>query len=1343
MRIVKQANNLLKYFFLLFLPFFGFAESETAGTPFIKNYSPKEYGASSQNWAIVQDDRGIMYFGNSNGILEYDGIAWRLIKTKDNAVVRSLAKDKQGKIYVGTFGDFGFLVPDSTGTLQYRSLKEKIPEKYHDFADIWNIHVIQEKIFFKSYKYLFELFNNKIKVHAPQFSEFNDSHVCNDTLYIEYWQVGLGKLVNDSISLVLTKNDFEDNYPGVGLFIPNENKQILLGNPNSGLFLFDGKEVTKFKNEVDKYLIENESYHGIKLDNNRFAFSTLNGGVVIMNKNGSMENVINKTSGLVNNTVWQIYVDSQNSIWMATDNGISHAEYPSPISKFENFSESEGTINQILRFKNELYLATINGLFYLKDGETSRNISNQFNIIEGLDEQTWSIIAFEDALVVGTKSGVYRVKNHNAAPIRNDNSVYLIKSEVFSNRIYIGLTDGLASMHFKNGRWIDDGKIEGISEYINNKIVEQNNGDLWLGHYQGIIYVDFPDEFSTTPIINKYDKNDGLPASDNNYVFSISGNTCFATSKGIYKFYKSRNQFIPDSSFGADFANGNRSVFTITEDNYGKIWMYSNNEIGFNYKNESRKYIWENKPFLRLSDFNISTIYPDKKEVVWFGGSDGLFNYTSNISKTYELPNSSLIRKISTQNDSVLYGGFVIGDEQVVPEYEYELNALRFEFSLPSYDNEKANRFQYYLEGFDRNWSQWTNEPKANYTNIPEGRYLFRVRAENIYKVISKEAIYAFKILPPWYRAWWAFGFYAILILGTMMGLLKLRSFKLEKEKSELEKIIRDRTDDIQIKNKLLEEQAEKLQEMDKIKSRFFANISHEFRTPLTLIKGPAEEMLNKNFQGKPEKAFGMILRNANRLLKLINQLLDLSRLESGSLELRTALQPISSYIGMVINLFSSLSESRNILLQYIKPPEEIEIYFDRDKMENILCNLLSNAFKFTPENGYITVTLQRISPNPNFYPNGAVEIGIHDSGLGIPASEVDNIFKRFNQGQNSKNHFFDGSGIGLALTKELVDLHRGEINVTSVAEEGTKFDVIFPMGKDHLRQNEISEKNGFESVTNMEKDIHLAGFTSETEHLPVQDKPKNTGEKDLVLIVEDNAEVRNYIRGHFERDYEVIESENGSKGVNIARDRLPDLIVSDVMMPEMDGYKLTDTLKKDSLTSHIPIILLTAKASDEAKIEGLETGADAYMPKPFNATELKVRTKKLIETRKKLREKFKKEFFLEPEEINAVSLDDEFLARMYKIIEKEMYDSEFNVEILLKEFALGQRQFTRKVVALTGQTPVQFIRVMRLKRAKNLIEQGAGNISQIAFDVGFNNLSYFSKCFHQQFKKLPSEIVQ
>jgi len=744
-----------------------------------------------------------------------------------------------------------------------------------------------------------------------------------------------------------------------------------------------------------------------------------------------------------------------------------------------------------------------------------------------------------------------------------------------------------------------------------------------------------------------------------------------------------------------------------------------------------------------LAGLSFYCVYPDPdyKNLVWFGGPDGLYCYNKAVKKEYNAVYPCRIRRVTTTNDSVIYNGnFHTPDPESALILPYANNNMRFNFSSMFYLYGGANRFQFFLDGFDKNWSRWNKESSAIYTNIPEGRYVFRVRAKNIYNVVSTESDYAFKISPPWYRSWWAYSFYGLFLVGAMLGFVKLRSLKLEIEKKQLEKVIRDRTDDIKIKNRQLQQQAEKLRGLDELKSRFFANISHEFRTPLTLIKGPAEDILEKTHDENIKTASHLIMQNANRLLLLINQLLDLSKLESGRMILKASLQPINPFVRAVINTFSSLARKRKIHLSVLVPEENIEIYYDREKLEKILFNLLSNAFKFTPEYGFIIVTIETLNQNSDFYRDGLLKISVQDSGNGIPAEDIESMFERFNQGKNAGSPLSQGSGIGLALVKELVELHQGYIDVYSNVDEGTRFDIIIPLGSDHLKPEEIIEGDGSTNDIVMDMDVTLAEFS----HF-VPDKPKTEvisieTDKKQVLIVEDHLDVRKYIRDHLEKNYRILEAENGAAGIECARENIPDLIISDVMMPEIDGYRLTDILKNDLLTSHIPIILLTAKDTEEDRIEGLKTGADAYMAKPFNAKELLVRANNLIESRARLKKTIRQELLLEPKKIEKASLDDDFLQKINDVIQRNLADPDFSVELLLQNFPFSQRQFSRKLQALAGHSPVQLIRLMRLKRAKQLIDQKAGTISQIAFEVGFNNLSYFTKCFRDQFGHLPSD---
>jgi signal transduction histidine kinase/DNA-binding response OmpR family regulator/ligand-binding sensor domain-containing protein len=1338
---VKPHSISFFYLFLLFTQFTSYVFAQVTGIPFIQNYSPKEYKQHEQNWSIVQDNRGIMYFGNSHGLLEYDGISWRFIKTTNPDIVRSLAVDDSNNIFIGGYNYFGRLDIDSLHHFEYNSLSEKLDLKYKKFNNVWNVITASDGIYFQTDSSLIKWTDKKFKIWTSS-APGNRSFLVNNTLYKIHNEKGLTYL-SDSIFVPINGGElFSQNK--IYAMKSIEMNKTLIGTRTKGLFVLENKKIIPFISEIDGFLKKNKLTDIELLKDGNIAFATREGGLAIIDHIGKLIQYVNKKNGLADDMIWDLYSDNQFGLWLALNNGISRIELPSPVSYFGESFGIQGNVESISGHNGSIYIATSRGLYFFNPGKSLGTVQK----IPGF--RPYKIISFGKKLICsGYDFGTYQLINGKMKLISDHTAFSFFRSELDSNRLYLGLEDAIASLYLRNNEWIDEGHLHLISSPIRN-VIETQKGDLWLRTSGPIIAkINFPDK---SPVwgqatIEYFDEKNGLIPAEQNYIFKFNNEIFFGNKNRLMQYNDEDKQFKHYSKVSNLISDSSFSFYGFISAHKNNYWLLLSSEIGYSVgylsQVDNNDYIFDTNRFLQLFGSYYYSVYPDqlKENITWFGGPDGIIRYDSNIKKDYDLNFPCLMRKVLTQNDSLIW----TGDNQTnkinsdIKILKYNNNALRFEFAAAYFENEKANRFQYFLEGFDKKWSQWTSEPKTIYTNIPEGRYVFRVKAKNIYNVVSKEATYAFIILPPWYRSGWAYGIYGILIIGIVIGLIKLRSYKLENEKKELEKIIAERTDEIQIKNKQLEEQATELLVMDEIKSRFFANISHELRTPLTLIKGPTEELVNKIYPGDKEKALNSILVNTNRMLNLINELLDLSKLESGSMKLNASLYSLSGFINHIFSLFVPLAESRKIHFQFVKSQEDIKIYFDWEKLEKVLFNLLSNAFKFTPQNGYITVAFQQI--DSNLSPDGAVEISIHDSGIGIPENEISHIFNRFIQAQNSGNTRLDGSGIGLALSKELVELHHGQIKVTSFVDEGTEFDIIFPLGKDHLQAGEIRVIEVAEKDQKSSGRLDITGLQSELALGPANEQQIPSGEKCLVLIVEDNNEVRDYIKEHLKKDYDIVEANDGRSGLDLANELLPDLIVSDVMMPEMDGFELTEKVKHNELTNHIPIILLTAKASDDAKIEGLETGADAYMAKPFNAKELKVRVKNLIESRHSLREKFKKEFLLEPTDSGTVSLDDEFIKRVHDTIEEKMPDPEFNVDVLLKEFAYGQRQFTRKVIALTGQTPVQFIRIMRLKKALNLIKKRAGTVSQIAYDVGFSNLSYFSKCFRIQFGKLPSEI--
>ena len=553
---------------------------------------------------------------------------------------------------------------------------------------------------------------------------------------------------------------------------------------------------------------------------------------------------------------------------------------------------------------------------------------------------------------------------------------------------------------------------------------------------------------------------------------------------------------------------------------------------------------------------------------------------------------------------------------------------------------------------------------------------------------------------------------------------------RLENMRQNLETIVKERTIELERKNM-------KIMEMDQMKTRFFSNVSHEFRTPLTLIVGPLEDLLvDKEMPSQNKDTLEIIHRNAIRLLGLVNQLLDLSKIDAGSLKLKIMHYDLHKVVRLISRSFIPMAERKKIHYTQQIPENSLNCFFDRDKMEKILVNLLSNAFKYTPENGAInfSVTCEDAADNTD---TRHIEMKVKDTGPGIAVEHLEKIFDRFYQVEEGWKKETSGTGIGLSLTKELTVLQHGDIIVESDPKKGSCFTVRLPVGKDHLKKHEYvfidnEETEGQPMVINWKMPDPATKENEPVELTGIIDKP-------LVLIVEDNAEIRNHLRESLTHEFNIKEAGNGIEGFEKAVITVPDLIITDLRMPEMDGLEFCKKVRADERTSHVPVVMLTARAELAEKIEGLELGADDYITKPFNNKELVTRVKNLIEQRKKLREKYSR-FLLETSGSDVKSVDERFLERARSVIEKNIGDSDFDVNSFYPEMGMSRMQLFRKLKALVNQTPGELIRNLRLQRASQLMKQQYGNVAEVTYEVGFNNLSYFAKCFKEKFGLLPSE---
>jgi signal transduction histidine kinase/DNA-binding response OmpR family regulator len=857
-------------------------------------------------------------------------------------------------------------------------------------------------------------------------------------------------------------------------------------------------------------------------------------------------------------------------------------------------------------------------------------------------------------------------------------------------------------------------------------LYEDKSRNLWIGtHVDGLMLFNREtDDFT----FFRQDQNNPDNSISHNAVSALcedeKGILWIGTNGGgLNMFEKSKNKF---KHYTEKDGLANNVVNGILSDDKGNLWISTGRGISrFNFEKESFTN-YSSRDGLQGSDFNGRACFKSHSGEFYFGGTNGLNRFRpENIKENPHVPpivltNFQILHKPVQVGYDTLRGKTILEKsilETDLVELDYDDNIISFEFAALDFHSPEKNKYAYTLEGFDEHWTHTdASKREITYTNLDPGEYTLKIKGSNNDGVWNQAGLSLHIIIyPPWWSRWWAY-----MLYGFIIALAFTASTRIYLNRQKL-----------QTQLALEREHAFKLEEVDRMKSNFYANISHEFRTPLMLILGPVEKLVSRIKDEDGQKQIGLIKGNARRLLNLINQLLDLARLEAGRLKLNAALGNIAQFVKGLAMEFESIAEQKDILLQVTMEKEDIEAYFDKEKMEKIIINLLTNACKFTPAGGRITVRLHETQTN-------LVEIIIRDSGIGIPKSEMKKIFDRFYQVDGSHTREHEGTGIGLALTKELVELHKGNIFIDSVEGHWTEVTLTFPLGREHLSEIDIIEPSEYQlrKVEKFEPDI-------DTEVEADEEINEQLIEKTIVLIVEDNTDVREYISDALKETYHIEEAANGEQGFRKAEKIIPDLIVSDIMMPKMDGYEMTKKIRQNEKTSHIPIILLTAKSDKDSKLEGLGLGADDYLIKPFDSDELLARIKNLIETRKMLQQKFGSGIpVITKEERPKIScLDEQFLNRVLFVIDEHISEENFSIEEFGKDVGMSRSQIHRKLKALTGKSTSLYLRTVRLSKAKQMIEAKKGNISEISYQVGFSSPAYFSRCFKEEFGYTPSEI--
>ena len=855
-------KHLPLFLYLLFLPFLVNSQKkenkETIGEKGfypLYNFSTKEYRALPQNWAIMQDGRGVMYFGNNQGILEYDGVTWRMMKVANESNIRSMAMDAKRKIYVGSSGEFGYLQPDSSGNLRYISLLPFVDKKDLDFSDIWCTQATTKGIYFQSDNKLFRWDGKKMKVWNADKS-FHRIFYINGHLFVREREVGLLEMVDENLTLMKGGDLFAEEsiyamipFPGGEDYATSND--ILICTKKKGLFILQPSltanipsfVLKNFPSQVDSFLLENLSYHLLKTDKG-YSIATVTKGAVIIDGNGKLVSFLNKDIGLQDETIYSQYVDASGNLWLALSNGISRVALKSPITYFSDKNGPGGTVEAIARHLNILFATTKQGVFYLnpgsiEDGKTLTEAS--FKKIPSINEECWDLLAFHSGkystLLIASNENIYSIDAEKKVTSLFPYGPWIIHRSLFdSSRVFLGLPNGFASIYFDGSKWIDEGSILEIKESIRS-IEEDKNGNIWLGHDNGVIKISFKNNSTGARKNNdtqsyshtKFNTSSGLPEGSVE-LEDLEGKILFFTSGGIYKI--EGEKFIPDNSYGATFSDGSHQIHRVKLDKQtGRIWLETyfskKNKFEFGYlsKEKDGTYSWTTTPFLPYSDEIIQVIFHDGDGITWFGGAAGLFRYDANQEVNTNRIYNTIIRKVTIGKDSMLFNGTfydslntssLYQNPSLKPTLPFANNSITFEFSSLDFTNEKTEQFQYFLDGFDKEWSNWVKETKAVYTNLPEGNYVFHVKTKNIFNQESRESSYEFTVLPPWYRTWWAYVLYVLAAIGfiyavvtyTTRGLkaiIRERTAEIMTQKEEIEYKNRNITDSINYAKRIQE----------------------------------------------------------------------------------------------------------------------------------------------------------------------------------------------------------------------------------------------------------------------------------------------------------------------------------------------------------------------------------------------------------------------------------------------------------------------------------------------------------------------------------------------------------
>lgn len=1160
---------------------------------------------------------------------------------------------------------------------------------------------------------------NKDEIAIPLHSLFLDE---KGVLWLGSVSKGIFKIVQNSKTFTLENFPITDKR--IFTILQNQDGTLLCGTENGGLIHFDqkGNVLDHYRsNKTDDKGILSDSVWSLLLDKEeRLWIGHYNKGIAIHDKLHdkfqNFESSNTNTNSLKMSSVTGIVQDKKKNLWITTDGGGLDIFDPKE-NKFKHINITE---NQFLSGITSNYLESIfidskeniwigswdKGIFFLEKGATKFVNYNTNNTDGNLASNT--VLSFaEDANNIIWFSTFYKGL-HSIDPISKE--IHHYNSAAFA--IHSLPESDMRKVIVDQRQHIWVGTTEGLF-----KIAKNSENDLVIVSMVDDMAKAFNNRKSASHILSLYESKDGKYI----WVGTKGAGLCrYDTTSNTFTWFNKQNGLKEEN------------VASITESKNGDLWISGNTGI---HKFEAATLIFTNYTYddgLLSNDFNMNANYSGLDGTLYFGNYKGVdfFNpeqivKNTNLTQVYLTDFKIFNEKVIPNGEDAVLTRIIAETDSVT--LSSKQSVFTIEYTGINYTRPERNEYAYYLEGLEKSWNYVGQSRSATYTNLDHGTYKFKLKAANNDGVWNEEPlVLTVRILPPWWKTNWAIFIYLALIGIAIYLLNELTQSRIKKRESILNERKQREQEDLLTKKKL----------------QFFTNISHEFRTPLTLMINPIEDIIsNKNLKLPEEiqNKHKIIKKNTYRLHRLINELMDFRKLESNKIKLKASELDVVSFTQDIVSYFGEEALSNKIDLAFVSYNSELKVWGDISMLEKIIFNILSNAFKVTPKYGAIKIEIlsgeEEVLPLMNsLEPVDVFQIVIADTGPGLTEDQIQKIFERFYQVDNLNKTYYGGTGIGLEVVQNFVKLHKGKVAVNSKVGEGTTFKIILPLGNKHFSDSEVL------TITDDREELPKAKESIETSTNTLKHEDTTKVSKSL-LIVEDNNELRNYLKQELKQQYHVKTATNGLEGLKITHEFLPDVIITDVIMPGMDGFEFCKKIKQDMATSHIPVLMLTAKSQIDDRICGIETGADAYMVKPFNMKLVSLRLSQLITSRQLIFDKYFREISGVDEHTYSSGMDKQFIEKVLSYINENISQPNLGVELLASQLNLSRSQLYRKIKALTGYSANEFIRRIRLQKAKNIIENGATNIKEVCYKVGFSSPSYFTKCFKSHFGILPTEV--